>query len=218
LRKIASFSPRAASCVTIIPPSPRVPRFFDGKKLKQPTVPIEPAWRPLYFDPMDCAASSMTNRLCFLAMAMIGSMSAICPNRCTGMIALVRGVMAASIFVASMLNVSGSMSTNTGLAHVRAMHPAVAKNVYGVVMTSSPGPIPSVIRAHRRASVPLETPTAAAQPLYLAIASSICFTCGPLMKWAESTTSSTAFMIFALIGAYCALRSSSGTFMVILSS
>ena len=31
------------------------------------------------------------------------------------------------------------MSTKTGLAPVRAMAPAVAKNVYGVVITSSPG-------------------------------------------------------------------------------
>ena len=33
------------------------------------------------------------------------------------------------------------MSTKTGLAPVRAMAPAVAKKVYGVVITSSPGPM-----------------------------------------------------------------------------
>ena len=37
------------------------------------------------------------------------------------------------------LKVSGSMSQNTGRAPARAIVPAVAKNVYGLVMTSSPG-------------------------------------------------------------------------------
>ena len=45
-------------------------------------------------------------------------------------------VMAAATCSTSMLNVSGRMSTKTGVAPTRAMHPAVAKNVKGVVMTS----------------------------------------------------------------------------------
>ena len=49
------------------------------------------------------------------------------------------------------------MSTKTGLAPVRAMAPAVAKNVYGVVITSSPGPMSSAIRLISRASLPEET-------------------------------------------------------------
>ena len=56
------------------------------------------------------------------------------------------------------------MSTKTGLAPVRAMAPAVAKKVYGVVITSSPGPMPSAIRLTSRASLPEETVTAWAQP------------------------------------------------------
>jgi hypothetical protein len=44
------------------------------------------------------------------------------------MIALVRGVMAASIREGSRLYVSGSMSTKTGVAPVRQTEPAVAKN------------------------------------------------------------------------------------------
>ena len=52
------------------------------------------------------------------------------------------------------------MSTNTGLAPVRTMHPAVAKKVKGVVMTSSPRPMPRLMRALRMASVPLEAPMA----------------------------------------------------------
>ena len=55
------------------------------------------------------------------------------------MIALVRGVIAASICEASMLQVSGSMSTNTGLAPSSTIISAVAAKVNGVVMTSSPG-------------------------------------------------------------------------------
>jgi hypothetical protein len=48
-------------------------------------------------------------------MALMASMSATWPYRLTGMMAFVRGVIAASISAASMLQVSGSMSTNTGL-------------------------------------------------------------------------------------------------------
>ena len=76
------------------------------------------------------------------------------------MMALVRGVTAASILAGSMLKVSGSMSTKTGLAPRRWMTPAVAKKVKGEVMTSSPGPTSRAIRAMSRASVPEETPTA----------------------------------------------------------
>ena len=45
-------------------------------------------------------------------------MSATTPNKLTGQMAFVRGVMAASIRPASMRYVSGSMSTKTGLAPV----------------------------------------------------------------------------------------------------
>ncbi len=45
-------------------------------------------------------------------------MSAGCPYRCTGTIAFVRGVIAASSCDESMVNVRGSMSTNTGVAPV----------------------------------------------------------------------------------------------------
>ena len=56
-------------------------------------------------------------------------MSAHRPNRWTGMIALVRFVIALSISFGSMLNVTGSMSTNTGFAPSRQAALAVAKNV-----------------------------------------------------------------------------------------
>ena len=75
------------------------------------------------------------------------------------MMALVRLGTARSIRPGSMLKVEASISTNTGLAPTLAMAPAVAKNVYGVVTTSSPGPISSAIREMSRASLPEDTPT-----------------------------------------------------------
>ena len=54
-----------------------------------------------------------------LAASTIGAISADWPNRCTGMIAFVRGVIAAIAAFASMLKVSGSLSTSTGRAPTR---------------------------------------------------------------------------------------------------
>ena len=48
------------------------------------------------------------------------------PKMCTGMIARVRSVIAASAAAGSRQNVSGSMSANTGVAPVRAIASAVA--------------------------------------------------------------------------------------------
>ena len=59
-----------------------------------------------------------------------------------------------------MLNVPGSMSTSTGLAPTRTTQPAVAKNEYVGVITSSPGPMSSAIRAASTASVPDDRPMA----------------------------------------------------------
>jgi len=57
-----------------------------------------------------------------------------------------------------------SISTKTGLPPRRATELAVEKNVYGVVITSSPGFISRAIRARIRASVPLAQETAAGTP------------------------------------------------------
>ena len=62
------------------------------------------------------------------------------------MMALVFGVMAASIFAGSMHFVFGSQSTNTAVAPAIQIASAVAKNVFGCVMTSSPGPMPSAMK------------------------------------------------------------------------
>ena len=107
-------------------------------------------------------------------MSMSGTISAICPYRCTGMIALTRppvlrlissspaarsaAAMKASTAAGDRLKVTGSMSQKSGRAPARAMVPAVAKNVNGLVMTSSPAPMSSAMSASSSASVPEETP------------------------------------------------------------
>src|SRR6266478_749003 len=105
------------------------------------------------------------------------------------------------------------MSTNTGVAPKRTIAPTVAKNVYGVVMTSSPVPIFSAIKHANKASVPEETPTACEHPLYCAIACSHCSTFGPKMKCWDSITSAISASTSDFIVAYCAFRSRSGTCM-----
>lgn len=98
-------------------------------------------------------------------MALMASMLATWPYRLTGMMARVRGVMAASIRPASMLAVSGSMSTNTGTPPASTIISAVAAKVKGLVMTSSPGSRPSAIRQMSSASVPLATLMQCAAPV-----------------------------------------------------
>ena len=56
--------------------------------------------------------------------------------------------------------VSGSTSTKTGTAPTWVMTFAVATNVSGVVITSSPGPTPAAIRARCSAAVAEFTDTA----------------------------------------------------------
>ena len=58
------------------------------------------------------------------------------------MMALVRGVIAASIRLSSMFRVSGRLSTKTGIAPSLTTALAVETNAYEGMMTSSPGPIP----------------------------------------------------------------------------
>lgn len=62
------------------------------------------------------------------------------------MMARVSGVMAASIREASVISVSRSTSTKTGLAPSSVMRLMVETQVWEGVITSSPGPMPSAIR------------------------------------------------------------------------
>src|SRR5690606_56578 len=137
--------------------------------------------RPLYVAPKLCAASSMTGMPWRAAMALTSSMSPTWPYSDTGMMALVRGVILASISDVSILQVSGSTSTNTGLAPSSTMTSAVATKVNDVVMTSSPGPMPSAIRDMSRASVPDATVMQWRAPLWAQRAASSSLTSGPMM-------------------------------------
>ena len=97
---------------------------------------------------------------------MIGPISQVSPLLWTGMIALVRGVIAASMRLGSMLNVPGSMSMKTGVAPTSSMTSPTEMKLLGTVITSSPGPMPAArnatciaaqpeLTADRRASSPM---------------------------------------------------------------
>ena len=116
-----------------------------------------------------------------------------------------------------MHNVSGRTSANTGVAPDWAMASAVAKNVNGAVMTSSPAPTPRARRAMVRPSVPLATPTAPLVPMYEAASSSKPLTLGPRMTRPLRSTSSTAPSMRSWSSAYCPLMSMSPTAMRLAS-
>ncbi len=69
-------------------------------------------------------------------------MSAGRPTWWTGMIALVRGVIARSAATGSRLQVAGSMSAKTGVAPHCQTALAVAMKLSDGTITSSPGPTP----------------------------------------------------------------------------
>ena len=202
---------KPSSSVVIMPPSPNPPRFLDGKKLNAPKSPIVPTGWPPNVAPIDCAASSSTARSCSLASRCTPSMSAAWPNKCTGMIALVLSVTRPAAAARSMLKSVSIESTNTGVAPVRAIAPAVAKNVNDGHSTSSPGPMPSVISESSSASVPELTPMACLAPTDSAATDSNPATSGPRMNCDESSTRAKAAFSSAASGWFCALRSSSGT-------
>src|SRR5580700_5278093 len=84
---------------------------------------------PFHIAPCACAQSSITFKLCFLAMRKMSSMSANRIPRCTGRIAFVFGVMACSINFVSRQYVSGSTSTKTGTAFSSNTGPTVPSQV-----------------------------------------------------------------------------------------
>ena len=90
-------------------------------------------------------------------------MSTGSPAKCVGMMALVRGVMAASTWSRSMLRVVRPQSTNTGLAPTLTIMFGAAKKLMAEVITSSPGPTPAICRASSMAAV-AEVTTRAGRP------------------------------------------------------
>src|ERR1700688_594352 len=87
------------------------------------------------------------------------------------------------------------------------MEPAVAMKLKGVVMTSSPSPMPAAKSDKIRASVPEAQPMANLEPSLAATSSSRSFTSGPRMKYWDSKTWATACMTSSRMVANCARRS-----------
>ena len=114
--------------------------FLLGWKLKHTRSPKLPMRLPAHVEPIACAASSMTRSRWRAARAYSRSMSTARPAKCTGRMARVRGVIAASTCPRSILRESSPTSTNTGRAPTRTMTLAVATNDSAGVMTSSPLP------------------------------------------------------------------------------
>ena len=68
------------------------------------------------------------------------------------------------------------------------MAAALAKNEYAVVMTSSPGPMPSAISASSTASVPEDTAMVCSMPSWAASSRSSASISGPMMNcWLSQT-------------------------------
>ena len=74
------------------------------------------------------------------------------------------------------------------------MAEAVAINVFGVVITSSPGPIPNALKIKWRLHVPFANPAAYLVPQYSANSFSKTFTSSPKTNLPLSKTRSNAFV------------------------
>jgi hypothetical protein len=71
----------------------------------------------------------------------------------------VAGVIASATARGSIVSVSASTSTSTGVAPVCTIASMVAKNVSDGAITSQPAPTPQARSAAKSASVPLDTAT-----------------------------------------------------------
>ena len=108
------------------------------------------------------------------------------------MIAFVCSVTAAAISAGSMFRSPSRTSTNTGVAPVWTITFAVAGQVIGLVITSSPGPIPSATSASCSAAVPDATASTCSASRYSAIRSSSSAARGPVVSQPERSVSATA--------------------------
>ena len=149
---------------------------------------------------------------------MISSISAGWPKMCTGRMALVFEVIFLRMLAGSRQKLSGRMSANTGVAPTISMVSAEAKNVNGVVMTSSPGPMPSARSDKYNESVPLATPMACFTPTYPANSFSNACMCGPSTKLPRLPVSRIAASHSASNCLYCAVRSRNGTGMGLVTA
>src|SRR5258708_13433090 len=93
-----------------------------------------------------------------------------------------------------MLSVSGSTSSSTGRAPTCSITFTDAVNVIGVVMTSSPGPIPSVLSAVCRAAVQELSANAPGARRKAANSFSNRFVFGPVEIHCERSVSTTSWI------------------------
>ena len=106
----------------------------------------------------------------------------------------VRGVTRRSISSGSMLSVSGWTSARTGRAPTCSITFTEAAKVMGVVMTSSPGPIPSVTSAVWRPAVQELSASAPGAPRYAANWPSNRWVRGPVVIQPERSASTTSLI------------------------
>ena len=121
--------------------------LFTGWNEKQVISARLPTCFPLYFVAIAWAASSIKIRLCSSHILRIFSFSTACPVKSTATTAFVFSVIHFSMLSGSILYVLRLISANTGFAPTYRAQLADAANVIGVVMTSSPGPIPAAMQA-----------------------------------------------------------------------
>ena len=144
---------------------------------------------------MTSAASSITRTPRRRASSCSASISTSEPGQCVGMIARVRGPMRASTCARSMLRVTRSQSTKTGVAPTLTIMLRTVKKLCAHVMTSSPGPISASCSATSTAAV-AEFRTRTGRPSQNRESSrSNASTQGPLVMWPERKTWATSAIV-----------------------
>ncbi len=108
---------------------------------------------------------------------------------------------------ASILNVSPSTSTKTGVAPSSEMTSAEEKKVKSGTNTASPAPMFHTFRARVSASVPLPHEMQCFTPTYSASPASSSFTGRPMIKALDAATSIMAASMSCFSTLYCFLKS-----------
>ena len=120
---------------------------------------------PWYLAPCAWAQSSITNKSCSLASAIIGAISQGQPAKWTQTIATVLSVITVRMVSASIFWLSGLISANTGVKPAVTIELAEAIKVREVTITSPPLGKSKLAKAKSNANVPLATATAYWQSL-----------------------------------------------------
>ncbi len=108
------------------------------------------------------------------------------------MIAFVRSVMSSATWSGSMFRSESRTSAKTGVAPAWTITFAVAGQVIGLVITSSPGSTPTASKERWRAAVPDATASAYSAPTYSAKRRSSSAAFGPVVSQPERRVSETA--------------------------